>query len=117
MPAKVVKTLPTLEHVRNGARYLMATETAALAAPFIFYSGLEVLPIGGFTGTIPSPSLRDIVALVRHNVFHLVLQAPSTSDPRLRWIAEHCLDVGRRTAPSSSGPSLRLAVYYCLDTS
>lgn len=113
----VVKTLPTLEHVRNGARYLMATETAALAAPFIFYSGLEVLPIGGFTGTIPSPSLRDIVALVRHNVFHLVLQAPSTSDPRLRWIAGHCLDVGRRTAPSSSGPSLRLAVYYCLDTS
>ncbi|MGA2209990.1 MAG: glycosyltransferase family 39 protein [Acidimicrobiales bacterium] len=113
----VVKTLPTLEHVRNGARYLMATETSALAAPFIFYSGLEVLPIGGFTGTIPSPSLHEIEALVRHNVFHLVLQSPTTSDPRLRWIARHCLDVGRRTAPSSSGPSLRLAVYYCLDTS
>ncbi|MGO9196742.1 MAG: ArnT family glycosyltransferase [Acidimicrobiales bacterium] len=110
----VVKTLPTLERVRHGAEYLMATQTSALAAPFIYYSGLEVLPIGGFTGTFPDPTLRTLETLIRKGDFHLVLQSPTTTDPRLVWIAHHCLDVGDRTAPSSAGPGLRLAVYYCL---
>ncbi len=110
----VVNTLPTLEHVRNGAPYLMATETSALAAPFIYYSGLEVLPVGGFTGTIPEPSLRAVENMIHKSDFHLVLQSPTTTDPTLVWISRHCLHVGNRTAPSSTGPGLRLAVYYCL---
>jgi 4-amino-4-deoxy-L-arabinose transferase-like glycosyltransferase len=49
--------LPPLERANRGERDLMATQTAAVAAPFIYDSGQEVLPIGGFTGTIPEPTL------------------------------------------------------------
>ena len=31
----------------------MATQTSAVAAPFIYDSGREVLPIGGYTGNDP----------------------------------------------------------------
>ena len=58
----------------------MATETSALAAPFIFVSGQEVLPIGGYTGTIPEPSLATLESMVRKGTFHLVLQSPSATD-------------------------------------
>ncbi|MGA3147910.1 MAG: glycosyltransferase family 39 protein [Acidimicrobiales bacterium] len=107
------RLLPTLEQVRRGAPFLMATQTSALAAPFIFVSGQEVLPIGGYTGTIPEPSLATLESMVHAGAFHLVLQSPSATDPRLVWIARHCLSVPQpkgRGVPS--GP--RYAIYYCL---
>ncbi len=108
--------LPTLENARRGAPFLMATETSALAAPFIFESGQEVLPIGGFTGTIPEPSLPTLEALVRDGAFHLVLQSPSTSDPRLTWIARHCLPLPQPTGVNVPARN-RYSIYYCLRSS
>jgi hypothetical protein len=103
-PAQVKLTIGRLEIARNGAPYLLATQTAALASVFIDASGLEALPIGGFTGTIPSPTLPQLQADIRQGRFHLVLAATS-ADPRLRWIAAHCLNVGSATAT--------LHTYYC----
>jgi len=104
--------LPQLERARNGAPFLMATQTSAVAAPFIFDSGQEVLPIGGFTGTIPEPTLPAIEALVRSGSFHLVIQSPSPTDARFRWIARHCLPVA---PPKGNGgaPAGRFAIFYC----
>jgi hypothetical protein len=73
---------------------------------FIYASGLEALPVGGFTGTIPSPTLSQLKSEIRHGKFHLVLAAPSR-DPRLRWIATHCLKVGKK-------PKAGLYDYYCV---
>ena len=110
------KLLPTLEQARRGAPDLMATQTSALAAPFIYVSGQEVLPIGGFTGTIPEPSLAAIRSMIRAGDFHLVLQSPSTTDPRLVWIARHCISI-----PQPAGVSVpsrtRYAIHYCLPRS
>jgi 4-amino-4-deoxy-L-arabinose transferase-like glycosyltransferase len=103
-PARVALTIARLEQARNGAPDLLATDTSALASVFIDDSGQEVLPIGGFTGTIPSPSLAELQADIRAGRFHLVLSGPSR-DPRLTWIAAHCLDVGRATGS--------LENYYC----
>jgi hypothetical protein len=72
---------------------------------FIYDSGLEALPIGGFTGTIPAATLRQLQDDIRTGRFHLVLAAAST-DPRLRWIAAHCMNLGNATAT--------LHNYYCL---
>jgi 4-amino-4-deoxy-L-arabinose transferase-like glycosyltransferase len=111
--ADTAALLPRLEQARNGAPFLMVTQTSAVAAPFIFESGQEVLPIGGFTGTIPEPSLTALRSLVAEGKFHLVLQSPTTSDPRLIWVARHCLSVPPptgKTVPDSS----RFAIYYCL---
>jgi 4-amino-4-deoxy-L-arabinose transferase-like glycosyltransferase len=103
-PAQVAPLIPRLEAVQNGAPYLLATQTSALAAVFIYASGQEALPIGGFTGTIPSPTLGQLQADIRDGKFHLVL-AGSSNDPRLRWIAAHCADVGAATATLNN--------YYC----
>ncbi len=110
------KLLPGLEQARHGAPYLMATQTSALAAPFVYVSGQEVLAIGGFTGTIPEPSLATIESMIHAGDFHLVLQSPSTSDPRLVWIARHCIALPQ---PTGAGvPSrTRYAIHYCLPRS
>jgi 4-amino-4-deoxy-L-arabinose transferase-like glycosyltransferase len=111
-PAGAAKTIPKLISVQNGAPYLMAAQTSAVASVFVYASGLEALPIGGFTGTIPSPTLGQLKTDIRKGLFHLVLAAPST-DPRLRWIAAHCFKVGKPKAgldsyfctPASVGPT------------
>lgn len=98
--------LPPLERVRGLQPDLMATQTSALAAPFIYDSGLEVVPIGGFTGTIPEPSLAELQAMIARGDFHLVIEASTVTDPRLVWVADHCFPVPAR--PGASFP-----VYYC----
>jgi hypothetical protein len=104
-PAQIAPLIPRLEGLQNGAPYLLATQTSAVASVFIYASGLEALPIGGFTGTIPSPTLAQLKSDIRQGLFHLVLAAPS-QDPRLRWIASHCLKAGK----AASG----LRNYYCM---
>jgi len=105
--------LPRLEQVRRGAPDLMATQTSALAAPFIYVSGQEVLPIGGFTGTIPEPTLATLRSMIGAGDFHLVLQSPSTTDARLVWIARHCLAVPQPKGVAVPSKTL-YAIYYCL---
>jgi hypothetical protein len=89
----------------------MATQTAAIAAPFIYDSGLEVLPIGGFTGTLPEPSLAALKAAISRSDFRLVIQSTTVTDPRLTWIAQHCLIV--KTGKNGSPTGVHLATYYC----
>lgn len=108
----------------GGARYVLATYTSLLAAGFIFATGAEVLPIGGFTGAVPSPTLGRLEHLIDTNQLRFVL-ATTLKDPRLVWIAAHCHDVTPR--PPSSGavatptqaatatprPLQQFAVYFC----
>ncbi len=104
--------LPPLENASPGHQDLMATQTSAVAAPFIYDSGREVLPIGGFTGTIPEPSLAALRSMIAKGDFHLVVQSPTVTDPRLRWVSDHCFPVP--SAATSTGPgALRFAIYYC----
>jgi 4-amino-4-deoxy-L-arabinose transferase-like glycosyltransferase len=104
VPAQVRLTIPKLQQARFGAPYLLATQSAALASVFIYDTGLEALPIGGFTGTIPAPTLGQLQADIRQGKFHLVLTG-TTRDPRLAWIARHCKPLGAASA---------LRKYFCL---
>jgi 4-amino-4-deoxy-L-arabinose transferase-like glycosyltransferase len=109
---EVKGSLVTLESANAAFPYLMATQTAVLAAPFIWASGREVVPIGGFTGTIPEPTLATLQNLIRTGFVATFLQSPTTTDPRLTWIARHCLNVTRRA--SAQRTVLPLAVFVCL---
>jgi len=111
-PRSVIALLPRLESDRRGAPYLLAAQTSVLAAPFIFYSGDEALPIGGFTGSIPSPTVAQIERDVAAGRFHVVISGTGR-DPRIAWIAGHCITV-RKAAPSAG---LTLSTYYCLPSS
>lgn len=111
-PLQVRSVLPRLEAARNGAPDLMATQTSVLAAPFIFATGQEVLPIGGYTGTIPEPSVAALRSMVAAGRFHLVLTAAHSHDPRVLWIAHDCLRLPTPVAPPGdvTGP---LGIFYC----
>ncbi len=109
---QVVPLLPALERRLPGQTDLMATQTSAVAAPFIYDTGQEVLPIGGYSGSIPEPSLTALRAAIARGQVHVVVQAPKVEDPRLVWVASHCLTVNNgQTAATANG--LRFAVYFC----
>ena len=50
---------------RDGASYLMAVSSWEEASPYILSTGQEVMPMGGFSGTVPSPTLAAVQHLVR----------------------------------------------------
>jgi 4-amino-4-deoxy-L-arabinose transferase-like glycosyltransferase len=85
---------------------LMATQTSAVAAPFIYDSGQEVVPIGGYTGTIPEPTLGELKAMIARGDFHVVVQSRTVTDPRLEWVARHCVQLG-------TGARLGFVTYLC----
>jgi 4-amino-4-deoxy-L-arabinose transferase-like glycosyltransferase len=87
--------IPFWQHTGSRAPYLMAAQSAALPSLIIYDTGLEALPIGGFDGTTPSPTLAQLQADIRHGLFHLVWMASAT-DPRLRWITTHCTQLTKR---------------------
>ncbi|MQY26814.1 ArnT family glycosyltransferase [Nocardia aurantia] len=63
--------------------------TSILAAPFIFTTGAEIPPFGGFTGTAQALTTDDLARLVAHGDIGFALITPS-ADPRVRWIQQHC---------------------------
>jgi 4-amino-4-deoxy-L-arabinose transferase-like glycosyltransferase len=103
--ASIAKVFEGLEH---GAPYLMAVQSAAVASVFIDATGREVLPIGGFSGTIPSPTLSQLKSDIRTGKFHVVLTLGKSDDPRLVWIRSHCHNLGGVLAictPNDASPS------------
>ena len=83
--------LAKIESVRRGAPYLMATQTSAVAAPYIYATGQEVLPLGGFTGTQPSPTSATVRRLVAKSRFHLALVATPSASASAAFVTAHCL--------------------------
>ncbi len=93
------------------APIVLGTYSSMLAAPYILASGQKVLPIGGFRGSIPTPTLaqlRDDVAAGRVRSF-LIPLSPANSDPRILWILSSC---PRVRGPSPRDP-IRVALYRC----
>lgn len=110
-PLDAEALVPRLEKVRNGARDLMAVQSSVLASPFIFATGQEVLPIGGYTGIEPEPSVPDLVRMVAKGDFHLVLAPVGSRLPQIVWIRQHCLRLNATKGTAAIGP---LRVFYCM---
>jgi hypothetical protein len=90
---------------------LFGTATSGLAQNFILYSGREVLPIGGYLGNVPAPTLATLRADIGRGyvrVFVLPV-APPGPDPRVRWIESHCV---RQPPPPDSRP-VPYANFFC----
>jgi 4-amino-4-deoxy-L-arabinose transferase-like glycosyltransferase len=68
---------------RDGASYLMAVSSWIGALPYVIATGQEVMPMGGFTGTVPSPTLAQVQERVRAGQlrFFLLSQANSGFPP------------------------------------
>ena len=105
VPILVARGLPGIEKTRGDAPDLMAVQSAAIASVFSYPSGEEVLPIGGFTGAMPWPTVDQLRDDVARGQFHLVLTLPSP-DSRVAWLARHCQRLKGALAPIQS--------YYCV---
>ncbi len=83
----------------------MATDSSILAAPYILASGREILPIGGFQGGIPAPTLTQLQRYIDSGQVRAMLIPRVSSDPRIVWIRDHC-----RAPEQASGET---ALYDC----
>jgi 4-amino-4-deoxy-L-arabinose transferase-like glycosyltransferase len=75
----------------------MATDSSILAAPYILATGREILPIGGFQGGIPAPTLAQLRQYIASGQVRAMLVPRVSGDPRIVWIRAHC------AAPEQSG--------------
>jgi 4-amino-4-deoxy-L-arabinose transferase-like glycosyltransferase len=70
---------------RDGASYLMAVSSWSEASPFILSTGQEVMPLGGFSGSVPEPTVARAKELVSSGQlrFFLLNGSGSGSGPGL----------------------------------
>ncbi len=91
-----------------------AIEGSALAGYLIMATGREYLPVGGFSGRVPVPSLAQFIHYVREGRVGqvTVAVAPLTDNPDMRWVVAHCT---RFTGGGSTYVSLgtRFGLYLC----
>ncbi|WP_274911618.1 ArnT family glycosyltransferase [Streptomyces sp. WZ-12] len=97
---------------RDGAAFLFATTSWRTASPYILHAGAPVLPMGGFTGTAPTPTAAGFRHLVATGQLrYVVLGGPATDPGRAigPWVRGHCTPVpGQayrlyRCTPASAG--------------
>jgi 4-amino-4-deoxy-L-arabinose transferase-like glycosyltransferase len=62
---------------RGGAEYVMATDGWTTASPYILATGDTVLPMGGFSGSVPHPTLGDFVSLIHTGQLRYIIVSPS----------------------------------------
>lgn len=99
LPAALIGAAAALRGRRRAGRrdpyrtpIALSTDTSFLAAPFIYYTGKEILPIGGFAGGVPAPGLTRLqhdVAAGDVRAFLIAIK-PSSHDQRIVWIRTHC---------------------------
>ena len=101
----LTRAVQRLELQTPPADALFGTDTSGLAENYILYSGREVLPIGGFLGNVPAPTLATLQADISRGyvrVFVLPVSPPGL-DPQVQWIESHCISqpppTGRRPVP------------------
>ena len=93
-----VELIKYLEKNRDGAKYLLATFGAQAAASFITSTGEPVLPIGGFDGQDPTPTLDEFKALISKNQLRYVQlgggmfgrDRQNGSNEISNWVSTHC---------------------------
>jgi 4-amino-4-deoxy-L-arabinose transferase-like glycosyltransferase len=107
----ISQAVQRLELQRPPGDALFGTDTSGLAEDDILYGGREVLPIGGFLGNVPAPTLATLQADIRRGyVGGFVLPvSPPGPDPRVRWIESHCA----RQPPPPGRPPVPYATFFC----
>jgi len=93
---------------------VITSETSSGSSVPILDTGHEFLPVGGFSGRVPSPTLAQFVGDVRAGRVSLVLAAvaPRTRNPDMLWAIAHCRPVPYR-GPDSHIAGRTMRFYAC----
>ena len=87
----LTKAVQQLELQTPPGDALFGTDTSGLAQNYILYSGREVLPIGGYLGNVPAPTLATLQAdISRGYVRYSCCRCHRRAGPAGRWIESHC---------------------------
>jgi 4-amino-4-deoxy-L-arabinose transferase-like glycosyltransferase len=91
-----------------------AITSSALAGPYIFATGNEILPIGGYWGGAPVPTLGQLQRFLAARELRAIAVPiqPASADPRVRWVGTHC----REDASVPFSSAVALGVYDCGST-
>jgi len=67
-------------------------ESSFRAGYYIFATGREFLPVGGFSGEVPAPSLSQLIRYVASGRIGQATAAvsPRSNNPDMVWIIRHC---------------------------
>ncbi len=91
---------------QGDAKYALAVKYADNAGPYIMDAHLNALPIGGFTGSTPFPTIAHLEEMVSSGQLRYVLDIgygePSSdggSSPAMGWILQYCTAI----SPSAYG--------------
>jgi 4-amino-4-deoxy-L-arabinose transferase-like glycosyltransferase len=85
-----------------GTPTVLVTDSSILAAPFILATGEEILPIGGYEGDVPAPSLADLRRSIAAGELRAFLVPVLSNDPRIAWIHAHCQRQGAQEEHTAS---------------
>jgi 4-amino-4-deoxy-L-arabinose transferase-like glycosyltransferase len=115
---------------RDGASYLMAVGSWETASPYILATGQEVMPLGGFSGTVPSPTLAAVKDLVRTGQLRFFLISGngasggagfggggSTAATIDAWVRSACAAVPAADYAGSSATTTADSLYACATAS
>jgi 4-amino-4-deoxy-L-arabinose transferase-like glycosyltransferase len=67
------RLLAYTEAHRDGAAFVFAADSDNAAEPYILATGATVMPMGGFSGSVPTPTLAQVRKLVAAGRLHYVL--------------------------------------------
>ncbi len=110
---------------RDGASYLMAVSSWSEASPYILSTGQEVMPMGGFSGTIPEPTLNRVRELVSSGQLRFFLLGAGGSGlgrgggrgPAARsvtsWVESSCRTVPAGDYGGTTGAAAGGTLYAC----
>jgi 4-amino-4-deoxy-L-arabinose transferase-like glycosyltransferase len=119
---------------RDGASYLMAVSSWEEAGEYILATGQEVLNMGGFSGTVPEPTLAQVKNLVRTGQLRYFLisgsggggggglaggSGTSASTAIDSWVASVCAEVPAKdyNASTASATTGAGTLYACAPSS
>ena len=97
-----------LDAHRDGATFVAATDSWSTAAPYIIATGQDFLPMGGFSGSVPEPTMATARHLVDAGDVHYFLLsttgaggyaagrrggAPTPTAAIAGWVRSTCAEV------------------------
>ena len=110
---------------RAGAGYLLAVSSWSQASAYILATGQEVMPMGGFSGSVPSPTLARVKQLVATGQLRFFLLggagglggpgrggADSAAAQVTSWVESACAVVAAQDYGATSGGSAE-TLYAC----
>jgi 4-amino-4-deoxy-L-arabinose transferase-like glycosyltransferase len=112
---------------RDGAGYLLAVQSWSEASAYILVTGQEVMPMGGFSGSVPEPTLARVRQLVATGQLRFFLLGGSgdgfgggagrggsgTAAQVASWVESSCAAVPGQDYGATSGSAGSETLYVC----